>query len=325
MTRGRKPLPSSIHPLAINEDLIRSDLAQINQLPALEKQIEDNALALAKELAYDGALTIESLEEEIKFYQRRSVESVLEMGKRLLLLKEVTNHGHFIESIDRLGIGERMAQRFMTSTLKFSKASSTTLLGLPNLNQGKLLELLVLDDSEVESLDQGGTIRGITLDDVDCMSVSELRRALRQEKADKEAEIAKAHSRVSGELAAKDRLIADGKKRIADLVEEKNRSECMTDGERVTELERRLTEHTLVAVGAMIPVRKSVHAARSLDHCPQGLYVAMQGALDRVIAEAMSIASDYGIQLNLTQWPEEDDLGDPNQGEVTEPIFPAGE
>lgn len=325
MTRGRKPLPSSIHPLAINEDLIRSDLAQINQLPALEKQIEDNALALAKELAYDGALTIESLEQEIKFYQQRSVEAVLEMGKRLVLLKEVAGHGDFITRLDGLGIGYELAKKFMAATRKFQIGSRLPILGLPNLNQGKLLELLVLDDGEIQALNSGDEVRGITLDDVDCMSVSELRRALRQEKADKEAEIAKAHSRVSGELAAKDRLIADGKKRIADLVEEKNRSECMTDGERVTELERRLTEHTLVAVGALIPVRKSVHAARSLEHCPQGLYVAMQGALDRVIAEAMSIASDYGIQLNLTQWPEEDDLGDPNQGEVTEPIFPAGE
>lgn len=325
-TRGRKPLEPNINTISVDEDLIRADLAEIDKLPALINQIETNATALAKELAYDGALTVESLEEEIKFYQRRSVEAVLEMGKRLLLLKEVAGHGNFVERIETLGIGERMAQRFMASTLKFSKATSTTLLALPNLNQGKLLELLVLDDGEIEALSTGDEIRGITLDDVDCMSVSELRRALRQEKADKEAKIATAQSEISGQIAAKDRLIADGKKRIAELVEEKNRRECMTGSEQAEDLERRLTEHTLVAVGAMIPVRKSVHAARSLDHCPQGLYVAMQGALDRVIAEAMSIATDYGIQLNLTQWPDDaDDLSDPNDGEVVEPIFPAGE
>lgn len=151
------------------------------------------------------------------------------------------------------------------------------------------------------------------------------RETLKGEIATKDAETAKAHADVSGQLAAKDRLIADSKKRIADLVEEKNRLECMTDGERTDEIEQQLTRNTLIAVGALIPVRKSVHAARSLDHCPQGLYVAMQGALDRVIAEAMSIATDYGIQLNLTQWPDEGDLEDPNAGEVLDTIFPASE
>lgn len=151
------------------------------------------------------------------------------------------------------------------------------------------------------------------------------REALKGEIAIKDAETSKARADISGELAAKDRLIADSKKRIADLVEEKNRLECMTDSERTDEIEQQLTRNTLIAVGALIPVRKSVHAARSLDHCPQGLYVAMQGALDRVIAEAMSIATDYGIQLNLTQWPDEGDLEDPNAGEVVDTIFPVSE
>jgi hypothetical protein len=325
MTRGRKPLQPNINTTEVNEDLVRSDLERIDQLPALELSIQENALALAKELSYEGALTVESLEEEIKFYQRRSVEAVLELGKRLKMLKVVAGHGGFIESLDRLGIEQSMARRFISAMEKFSNRASTHVLGLPGLNQTKLLELLVLDDGEIESLDQGDTIRGITLDDVDCMSVSELRRALRQEKADKEADVAKAHAKVSGDMAAKDRLIAEGKKRIADLVEEKNKRECMTDGERIADLERQLMEHTLVAAGALIPVRKVVLAARSLDHCPQGLYVAMQGALDRVIAEAMSIATDYGIQLNLGMWPDDDELGDPNEGEVIDTIFPASE
>ena len=41
---------------------------------------------LALSLGYEGALTVGALEDEIRFYQRRSVEDVLELGKRLLLL-----------------------------------------------------------------------------------------------------------------------------------------------------------------------------------------------------------------------------------------------
>lgn len=317
MTRGRKNLPSVIEqtePLAAEAvAAIEHDMQESAALPAALAEVQENAIVLAKQLNYEGSLTVGGLEEEIKFFQRRSVEAVLEMGKRLLLLKEVTGHGSFIESIERLGIGERMAQRFMVSTIKFSKASSTTLLALPNLNQGKLLELLVLDDGEIEALNNGDQVRGIQLDDVDCMSVSELRRALRKEKADKEAELAKAKAGVSGELAAKDKVIAEKSRRIAELVEEKNRAECLTDEERHADLERQLTNDTLLAVGAMLPIRQAVYRIRSLEQCPQGLYVAMQGALDRVIAEAMSIASDFGIQLNTTA--AEDFLSDPNAGE----------
>lgn len=317
-TRGRKTLPSVIDqaPALAPETVaaIEHDLREADAYPVALAAAQENAVALAKELNYEGALTSESLEEEIKFYQRRSVEAVLEMGKRLLLLKEVTGHGNFVERIEGLGIGYKMAAKFMASTLKFSKVSSTRLFELPNLNQGKLLELLVLDDGEIEALNSGDEVRGIQLDDVDCMSVSELRRALRKEKADKEAEVAKVKSSVSGELAAKDKLIADKSRRIAELVEEKNRAECLTDDERHTDLERQLMNDTLLATGSLLPIRKAAHEIRSLEKCPQGLYVALQGALDRVIAEAMSIAADYGIQLNFAA-AADDFNDDPNAGE----------
>lgn len=305
-------MPSAIQPpVEVNEAIVRADLDADARYQSMVARVEQNAIALAKDLAYEGALTVESLEEEIKFYQRRSVEAVLEMGKRLLLLKEVAGHGNFIERIDMLGIGERMAQRFMAATLKFSKASSTTLLTLPNINQGKLLELLVLDDGEIEALNSGDEVRGIVLDDVDCMSVSELRRALRLAKADQDAK-----------LAAKDKLLADKSRRITELVEDKNRREGLTELERHQQLEHDLTDATLLAIGSLIPMRKAVDAVRALDCVPTGLYGAMQAAIHRVLTEAESIANDYGISLDfgLPTASLEDALAtgnypDPNAGE----------
>lgn len=317
-TRGRKPMEPAINSTEVHEELISADLAQIDQLPALEARIQENALALAKELAYDGALTVESLEEEIKFYQRRSVEAVLEMGKRLLLLKEVTGHGGFIESIDRLSIDYTMAKRVMSATAKFSNGASTHLLKLPGLNQTKLLELLVLDDGEIEALNTGEEIRGITLDDVDCMSVSELRRALRKEKAEREAEVTKAKAAVAGELAAKDRVIADKAKCIAKLVEEKNRFECQTPDEQAAELERTLGAQVLLAIGSLKPISQAIQRFRAMPDAPHGLYVAAQNALDRMLAEVMAIATDHGIELNQLAAYDVDTYADPNNGESFE-------
>ena len=141
---------------------------------------------LATSLGYEGALTVGALEDEIRFYQQRSVEAVLELGKRLLILKEITPHGEFTKRIDMLGISKRTAQRFMSVVLKFSKTTSMSLLEKSG-NGTKLLELMVLDDDDIDVIDQGGSIGDVSLDTIETMSVRELKKALRDAKADIDA------------------------------------------------------------------------------------------------------------------------------------------
>lgn len=167
------------------------------QMNVVIREAEGNAQALAVQLGYDGSLTVGALEDEIRFYQRRSVEAVLELGKRLLILRELTPHGEFGQRIELLGINRRMASKFMASTVKFSKWTSTSTLKIGT--ETKLLELLVLDDGEIEALESGESARGITLDEVDTMTVSELRTALREAK---------------DEQAATERVLADKNAKI---------------------------------------------------------------------------------------------------------------
>lgn len=141
---------------------------------------------LATQLGYEGALTVGALEDEIRFYQQRSVEAVMELGKRLLILKEITPHGEFTKRIEMLGISKRTAQRFMSVVLKFSKTTSMSLLQKSS-NGTKLLELMVLDDDDIDVIDQGGSIGDVNLDSIETMSVRELKKALREAKADGEA------------------------------------------------------------------------------------------------------------------------------------------
>ena len=141
---------------------------------------------LALSLGYEGALTVGALEDEIRFYQQRSVEAVLELGKRLLILKEITPHGEFTKRIEMLGISKRTVQRFMSVVLKFSKTTSMSLLEKSG-NGTKLLELMVLDDDDIDVIDQGGSIGDVSLDTIETMSVRELKKALRDAKADIDA------------------------------------------------------------------------------------------------------------------------------------------
>ncbi len=324
-TRGRKPMPSLIQsPIEINEEQVRADMDAAAKLPATLAETEKNVAVLAKQLGYEGPLAPDLLEEGARESLARINFEIFSVGARLLLLKEQCAHGEFIERCDRLGVERTMAKRLMQATRKFPNGATSH--HLASLGKSKIFELVVLDDEEAEAFANGEEVRGITQDDAYAMSTSQLRCTLRMERADKEAQIAKARADVSGQLAAKDRLIADSKKRIAELVEEKNKREGMTDIEREEALEARLSAATLDAVTHLFPIRAAIDSIRGLEHAPQGLYVAMQAALHRVITEAESIANDYciGLDFGLPTLSSEDalaDLDDPNADEDFGPDY----
>lgn len=326
MTAGRKPMTSGIASAA--ETLPESTIAAIHQdmrdaaaLPATLAAMEKDTKALAKTLGYEGPLAPDQLEEGARESLVRISFEIFSVGARLLLLKAQCPHGEFMERLERLEIEESMARRLMQATRKFPNRAISH--DLASLGKSKIFELVVLDDEEAEAFANGEEVRGITRDDAYTMSVSELRAALRKERADKEAEIDKVKAATSGQLAAKDKIIADKSKLISDLVTEKIRRDGLTDSELAVELERDLTDAMLLASGSTIPLRKAVDAIRGLDHVPQGLYVAMQGAIHRVLSEVESIADDYGISLDFglpTAGKDDplaglDELDDPNAEE----------
>lgn len=186
-----------------------------NTLIALDKQANANIQALAHQLGYDGSLTVGALEDEIRFYQRRTVEACLELGKRLLLLKEMTPHGEFKQRLELLSFSYRSAARFMQAALKASKSATVALLAKQADHSGKFLELITLDDEELTELTEGGSARGITLDNISTMSVTELRKALRDAKADTEAKdalLAKKDEKINSldaELTKRSMMVGD--------------------------------------------------------------------------------------------------------------------
>lgn len=119
---------------------------------------------------------------EARFYMAQSAEAMLEAGKRLIVLKESEPHGEFVEIVEKdLGLAARTAQQMMQATLKyFSPKLQSKAQALAHLGKTKLFELMAADDEELVELTEGGTVAGLTLDDVDRMTTRELRRALRE-------------------------------------------------------------------------------------------------------------------------------------------------
>lgn len=123
---------------------------------------------------------------------------------------------------------------------------------------------------------------------------------------------AKKSLRLEEESSAKDKVIAQKTEHITKLVETQNRREGLTGVELASELEHELSASTLIAIGDMQVIRQRIHDIRALDRLPQGLYVACANALQRIVSEALGIASDYGIELTLAAELPDDD---PNAGE----------
>jgi len=177
MARGRKPATPPADPMdavdveAINEVTAASD-ELIQRLTVIDAQYGDG-------LPFDQFRLIN----EVRFYFQNSAESMLEAGKRLILLKEHLPHGEFLPTLHEIGVSHRMAQRSMQAAIKYSGPKKAA---LANLGKSKLLELMVEDDDELEELAEGGTIAGLTLDEIDRMSTRELRENLRKEKDKRE-------------------------------------------------------------------------------------------------------------------------------------------
>jgi hypothetical protein len=117
---------------------------------------------------------------------RRTAESCVEIGRGLLVLKAACAHGDFIKRTEQIGIERTLAKRFMQAADKFSNGASTHRLVKSVGGQTKLLELLVLDVEEIDELAETGQTGELKLDDIACMSVSELRKNLREARSEKD-------------------------------------------------------------------------------------------------------------------------------------------
>lgn len=185
----------------IDEGAVRHDLVVLDQAQALKSQHDATVRAVALRVGYllpGDSADPDLIQRDIAANLRRSVESCLEVGRALMVLKEACAHGEFMARLDVLGVEPRLAQRFMQASLKFSNASSTTLLRAAS-TQTKLFELLVLDDEQVAELELTGQTGELELDKVASMSVKELRAAVRESREQRKA--------TDALLAAKDRKI----------------------------------------------------------------------------------------------------------------------
>ena len=244
--------------------------------------LQDNAIVqheaelnqLAHSLGYQGSLTVGGLEDEIRFYQRRSVEALLECGKRLVLLKKITAHGEFEDRVEMLGFSVRTARRFMQAAAKITKSANLAVLSTQVKSASAFLELVTHDDDVLENL--------ADMDDVEKMSASELRAALREAREEKGA----VEKVLADKNTAMDKLRAQVK-RIEKLPPDEQRQSLMK-------------EATAIAHDALGAIRGGVRAALEALSVENGqdvrdLDVFMAGLVGQLQAEINTLREEFNL------------------------------
>ncbi len=117
---------------------------------------------------------------EVRFFMQRTAESIIEAGKRLLVIKEREGRGEFMNIVENeLGIPYTTAQRFMNAALKsgrFPKIAAE----LPKLgNLSNIYTLLEAPEEDLKELEEKGIMAGKDIDEIKTMSVKEMRELIK--------------------------------------------------------------------------------------------------------------------------------------------------
>lgn len=191
----RKPLssPAVVDVVVAEQDFGQAMTAMRQEGQALaDARLQQAAAvrAVAAQVGYQllGDCTDpDMIQRDIAANMRRTAEAMFQVGLGLICLKEACPHGEFMARLEVLRFEPRAAQRYMQVARRLSNASTSTHLLKVVESQSKLLELIVLDDEQIEELELTGQTGELQLDDVATMSVKELRKAVRELKAERQA------------------------------------------------------------------------------------------------------------------------------------------
>nr|DAJ60668.1 MAG TPA: Protein of unknown function (DUF3102) [Caudoviricetes sp.]DAO65957.1 MAG TPA: Protein of unknown function (DUF3102) [Caudoviricetes sp.] len=237
---------------------------------------------------YDEATWVERGRQAV----RQTMEGMFELGRVLIVLKEHTEYRRFSQIVkEQFGIGHNETARLMSATRRFAtpqmqKAAPK----LMDLGKSKLLELLVEEDVTLIGLADGEEVNGMTLDDVDRMTVRELRLALRESRED---------------AKAKDEVLAGKNAKIDELAEKLEKAKKKGGVKEPSPAD--VGNELNMAVGAKEVAIRS-HLAQLGDYFAQmaaheqahGLshQARMVGVLNQIIMDCQHLRDQYGLPEN---------------------------
>jgi len=271
-----KPKPKT---KPVDGDLLARDTADADQRNA-DLTIIEHRFSIG--LRYDYDLYVKLARERIADAGRL----MLEIGYILVQIREHELAEQYETALGDIGISRRTAQRMMQAAVKFKGRREA----LADLGRGKLIELLTEDDDDLDALADGGTIAGLTLDDVDRMSTRELRQHLRDARAELDS---------AGDV--RDRLLADKDKKINALAARLERDDSAAERAQQARIEiTTVAGRALQCVDRLHDLLSDAGMMASMaetdDTLPEGAAMAVALALadnvDTVLSAVAALAGD---------------------------------
>ena len=173
----------------MSEEMIRNGEQEQGQVyPQELATVAENIHKADAMFSFLGDYTFEGEVAAIRNDLITSANSMLSAGCRLLRLKEHESHGRFRKALEELGVNRETSRRLMNTAMKF--VSDTGGVKYPRLMQqsvSKIYELALLDDDDLKDLDEGKPVAEIDVDEVDRMTVRDLRKKVREARKEREA------------------------------------------------------------------------------------------------------------------------------------------
>lgn len=229
---------------------------------------------------------------------RKTMEGMFELGQALIVLKEHMTWKQFADVCEVLGMSVRAAQQLVQATHRFAtpqmrKAAPK----LMDLGKSKLLELLVEEDVTLVGLSEGEEVNGMTFDDVDRMTVRELRVALRESREN---------------LAAKDEVMKTKTAKIDELAEKLAKKQTVVREPKAEDVGSELAmQLTSLEVGIRSQVSRlkdlfdqlNAHSeAHGISH-----QAKMVGTINQIILDCEQLRESYALPTeaptdNVPEW-----------------------
>lgn len=276
---------------------------EIIDVVTAQNQAAMHSIMVMEQWGYGETYNEERWIERGRHAVRQTLEGMFELGRALIVLKEHTEHGYFEKIVnEQFGIQRNEAARLMRATQRFAtpqmqKAAPK----LMDLGKSKLLELLVEEDATLIGLAEGEEMNGMTLDDVDRMTVRELRIALRESRDETEAA-----RKVS---ADKDQKI----NQLSEKLAKKSGAPALPKPEDVgAELTMQLSgievaaRSQISALGGVFNALLAHSEAHGFDHTPQ-----MVGALNQIIRDCEALRERFVLPAEaptdgVPEWVKEE-------------------
>lgn len=265
----------------VNEELVTEDMKAAEAL--------GRHLAVVDEDYGDALVPYhrERVVTEARFFMQAAAHSLIELGRRLILLKEHEQHGDFLVALDAIGVEPRFAQRAMQATVKLGRGEIRK--QVEHLGRSKLLELLVLDDEQLDGLAAGGTVAQLTLDEIDRMPVSELRARLRDERKS-----------ASEAQSLHDQQLVEKNKKIDELDRALARRDKLPPEDRVQEVVSDIWETVARFDVSHQELRRAFTLAAEAHHAedqiqPEGIYTAQCQALVWLMQRLEDLRREFNL------------------------------